>query len=149
MGLGVVLAVASYYVRGIPPAEAKKQSPISYWALVWGSVVMAATGALLWFDNYFIQHLPKGALDVALVVHYWEAWLATLAILIWHLYAAVFDPRVYPMNPSWLTGRMPENIYGLEHAGHLDQARKETAEIVRRETEGLSTGDGTGPGLGE
>ena len=50
---------------------------------------------------------PKGLLDVILVIHYYEAWLAFLAILIWHMYATVFSPEVYPMNPSWLTGNMP------------------------------------------
>lgn len=97
-----------------------------YWALVWGTVVMIFTGLMLWFDNRIIQILPKGVLDVALVVHYWEAWLATLAILVWHLYAVLFNPHVYPMNPSWLTGMMPERMYEHEHPGHLDQARAET-----------------------
>ena len=41
---------------------------------------MVATGLMLWFDNWIISFLPKGVLDVALVIHYWEAWLATLAI---------------------------------------------------------------------
>ena len=34
-----------------------------YWALVWGTVVMVITGIMLWFDNWFIQFLPKGVLD--------------------------------------------------------------------------------------
>ncbi len=102
-----------------------------YWALVWGTAVMVATGLMLWFDNWFIQHVPKGALDVALVVHYWEAWLATLAILIWHMYSVVFNPHVYPMNPSWITGTMPEAMYRREHPGHLEEARRETEELAR------------------
>ncbi len=69
---------------------------------------MAITGLMLWFDNTVIGFLPKGFLDIALVVHYWEAWLATLAIIVWHLYSTVFSPGVYPMNPAWITGRMPE-----------------------------------------
>ena len=104
-----------------------------YWALVWGTVVMILTGIILWFDNWFINFLPKGVLDVALVVHYWEAWLATLAILVWHLYSVVFDPGVYPMNPSWLTGTMPEAMYAHEHPGHLEQARAETEQAIKDE----------------
>ncbi len=105
-----------------------------YWALVWGTAVMIITGLMLWFDNEVIQILPKGALDVALVVHYWEAWLATLAIGVWHLYATVFSPHVFPMNPSWLTGKMPEDMYMHEHPGHLEEARKVT-EPERRYVE--------------
>ncbi len=29
---------------------------------------------------------------------------ATLAIVVWHFYTAIFDPDVYPMDPSWITG---------------------------------------------
>lgn len=88
-----------------------------YWALMWGTVIMTATGVLLWFDNYFVQawHLPKGVLDVALVIHYYEAWLAFLAILVWHVYGTVFSPTVYPMNPAWLSGKMPQSMYTHEH----------------------------------
>jgi cytochrome b subunit of formate dehydrogenase len=86
-----------------------------YWALIWGNVVMIISGILLWFDNYFVQFLPKGFLDVALVIHYYEAILASLAIAIWHLYSTVFSPQVYPMNPSWLTGKMPKEMFEHEH----------------------------------
>jgi cytochrome b subunit of formate dehydrogenase len=103
-----------------------------YWALVWGTAVMVITGLMLWFDSWVMQFLPKGFLDVALVVHYWEAWLATLAILVWHFYSVVYNPHVYPMNPSWLTGTMPEAMYHHEHPGHLEQAKLETEEYLRR-----------------
>jgi formate dehydrogenase gamma subunit len=109
-----------------------------YWALVWGSVVMVVTGLLLWFDNWFIQFLPKGVLDVSLVIHYYEAWLATLAIVVWHLYSTVFSPTVYPMNPSWITGKMPEKMYRHEHPRHIDEAKRETEELLRAELAKLS-----------
>ncbi len=31
--------------------------------------------------------------------------LATLAILVWHFYWVIFDPKQYPMNPAWLIGK--------------------------------------------
>jgi cytochrome b subunit of formate dehydrogenase len=88
-----------------------------YWALIWGSIIMTITGTLLWFDNYFVGTwgLPKGILDVVLVIHYYEAWLATLAIVVWHGYGVLFSPHVYPMNPAWLTGKMPKDMYAHEH----------------------------------
>ncbi|MCW5980339.1 MAG: cytochrome b/b6 domain-containing protein [Bryobacteraceae bacterium] len=106
-----------------------------YWALVWGTAVMILTGIMLWFDNWIVNVLPKGALDIALVVHYWEAWLATLAILVWHMYSTVFAPHVYPMNPSWITGTMPEVMYKHEHPEHAEAARRETEEMLRKEIE--------------
>jgi cytochrome b subunit of formate dehydrogenase len=86
-----------------------------YWALVWGTAVMIASGLLMWFDDWFSTFLPQGVLDVARAMHFWEAWLATLAIIVWHLYSTVFNPEVYPMNPSWLTGRMPAGMHRREH----------------------------------
>jgi len=80
-------------------------------------MVMIATGLVLWFDNYFIQLFSKDLLDISLVIHYLEAWLATLAILIWHLYNTVFRPSVGPMNTSWLTGKMPKQMFEHEHSG--------------------------------
>ena len=88
-----------------------------YWALMWGTAVMAITGVLLWFDNYFVERwqLPKVVLDCALVIHFYEGWLAFLAIFVWHIYSAVFNPSIYPMNPAWLIGKMPEEMYAEEH----------------------------------
>jgi formate dehydrogenase gamma subunit len=86
-----------------------------YWALIWGTVVMVLTGFALWFDNTFMTFFPPGTMDVVLVIHYYEAWLAFLAILVWHMYSTVFNPEVYPMNPSWITGKMPLRQYKAEH----------------------------------
>ena len=102
------------------PARFKRFSYMEkaeYYAMIWGSIIMGVTGVLLWFDNYFVTSwgLPKGLLDVVLVIHYYEAWLATLAIVVWHGYSTVVNPRVYPMNPAWLTGRMPKEMYAHEH----------------------------------
>jgi len=76
-----------------------------YWALMWGSVVMIVTGAMLIFTETVLAMLPKVWHDVAQVIHFYEAVLATLAILVWHFYWVIFDPREYPMNPSWLIGK--------------------------------------------
>jgi hypothetical protein len=45
--------------------------------------------------------------DVATAIHFYEAVLATLAIVVWHLYWVIFDPDVYPMDWSWWDGRPP------------------------------------------
>jgi hypothetical protein len=51
--------------------------------------------------------MPKIWLDVAQVIHYYEAVLATLAIVVWHFYWVIFDPQEYPINPAWLIGTKP------------------------------------------
>ena len=76
-----------------------------YWALLWGSVVMIVTGLMLLFTETVLRTMPKVWHDVAQVIHYYEAVLATLAIVVWHFYWVIFDPKEYPMNPSWLIGK--------------------------------------------
>ena len=91
-----------------------------YWALIWGMIIMAGTGTMLWFDDFVVRFLPKVMLDVFLVVHYYEAWLATISILVWHMYATILNPGVYPMNPSWITGKMPVEQHRHEHPGDTE-----------------------------
>jgi len=75
-----------------------------YWAVIWGTGVMALTGVMLWANNLMLKLLPKSWLDVATSVHWYEAVLATLAIVIWHFYSVIFDPEVYPLDTAFLTG---------------------------------------------
>ncbi len=80
-----------------------------YWALIWGSIIMILTGGFLVFENFTMQHFPKWFMDVVAKVHFYEAVLATLAILVWHFYFVIFDPEHYPLNLSMSTGRETED----------------------------------------
>jgi formate dehydrogenase gamma subunit len=88
-----------------------------YLAFMWGTVVMAISGFILWFNNFSLRYLPKWVTDAATALHFYEAVLASLAILIWHFYMTVFDPDVYPMDLAWLTGKAS--------ADHLKHTRPE------------------------
>ncbi len=120
-----------------------------YWALVWGTVVMGITGLLLWFDNVAVNWMPKGVLDVMLVIHYYEAWLAFLAILIWHMYSTVFSPKVYPMNPSWLTGKMPESQFLAEHPLAVAASNIDKIDYIKAHPEEGRAGTGNPEGKSE
>ena len=95
-----------------------------YWALVWGTFVMAATGVIMWFDNYFMNLLTKLGWDVARTVHFYEAWLATLAIIVWHFYFVIFNPEAYPINLAFWKGTISESEMAEEHPLELEKLRK-------------------------
>ena len=95
-----------------------------YWALVWGTIVMAATGVILWFDNTFLGILTKYWWDVARAVHFYEAWLATLSILVWHFYFVIFDPDMYPINRSFWRGNLTEEEMEEAHPAELERIRR-------------------------
>ena len=78
--------------------------------------------------------------------HYYEAILATASIVVWHFYMVVFDPDVYPMDRSWLTGKTsadhlrhsrPEYAAQLESAAQPEPAEAApTSEAPPAEDEG-------------
>ncbi|MGZ4832855.1 MAG: cytochrome b/b6 domain-containing protein [Terriglobales bacterium] len=106
-----------------------------YWALVWGTIVMAGTGLALWFKVIVGNLLPRWWLDVATAVHFYEAVLATLAILVWHFYQVFFDPDTYPMNWTWFDGRMSVEHYQDEHALDLETLRRSVDAAVAENAE--------------
>ncbi|HTS17898.1 MAG TPA: cytochrome c3 family protein [Verrucomicrobiae bacterium] len=113
-----------------PPRRWNYAEKAEYWALVWGSFVMIITGAMLIFTNTVLRLLPKVWHDVAQVIHYYEALLATLAILVWHFYWVVFDPKEYPMNPSWLIGKKAphQNSHGETQPDKTGKPAEPTAK---------------------
>jgi cytochrome b subunit of formate dehydrogenase len=99
-----------------------------YWALVWGTALMGVTGIMLWAKVWVGDLMARWWIDVATAVHFYEAILATLAILVWHFYQVFFDPDVYPMNWAWWDGKMPVEHYRHEHG--LDTEALAEAEAI-------------------
>ncbi len=89
-----------------------------YWALMWGSGIMIVTGGVAWWRELSLRFLSKWFIDLCLLIHFMEAVLACLAILVWHLYWTIFDPEVYPMSWAWITGKTR-----LEHQKRHDPSQ--------------------------
>jgi cytochrome b subunit of formate dehydrogenase len=106
-----------------------------YWALVWGTIIMSATGIIMWFDNTFIGLFTKLGWDIANTIHFYEAWLAFLAILVWHFYFIIFNPDVYPMNTAWFNGKLSEEEMADEHPLELKKIKEEKIESLNEDTE--------------
>lgn len=77
-----------------------------YWAVIWGTLVMVITGFVLWFPETFTSFMPPWVVKISETIHFYEAWLATLAIGVFHLFFVIFHPKQYPMTLTWLTGNM-------------------------------------------
>ena len=76
-----------------------------YWALVWGTGADGSHRHHAVGQGWVGNLLARWWVDVATAVHFYEAILATLAILVWHFYQVFFDPDVYPMNSAWRDGK--------------------------------------------
>ncbi len=88
------------------------EEKIEYWALLWGTTVMILTGLIQWFPTWITLILPGITIPLARSIHGWEAVLATLSILIWHLYHTVIKEK----NKSIFTGVMTEHEIMETHA---------------------------------
>jgi cytochrome b subunit of formate dehydrogenase len=106
---------------------------VEYWALVWGGLVMGVTGALLWFKVEATEWVPRWVVYVAERVHWYEAILAVLAILVWHFFFVIFHPAEYPMNLTFLTGRKTEQE--MRHAHPAEYERLKDSPEYRRPPE--------------
>jgi len=87
------------------------EEKIEYWALLWGTPLMIITGVMMWFPIQVTLVFPGDAIPIARALHAWEAILATLAILTWHMYHTVIKEK----NTSIFTGMMTEEQMRHEH----------------------------------
>jgi formate dehydrogenase gamma subunit len=131
-----LIANFAYYlgVRNEKPKLARfgYAEKAEYWAVVWGTIIMGLTGLIVWFKISVFGFLPRWWIDIALAVHFYEAVLATLAIIVWHFYQVIFDPDVYPINFAFIDGRVSEEAYKEEHELAYEQMKKEAAEEEAR-----------------
>jgi cytochrome b subunit of formate dehydrogenase len=116
-----------------------------YWALVWGTALMAITGIMLWAKVSVGNLLARWWVDAATAVHFYEAVLATLAILVWHFYQVFFDPDVYPMNWAWRDGKMSVEHYKQEHELDTETLAETDAEAAAEPNPAAANDTGNKP----
>ena len=93
------------------------EEKLEYWAMLWGTVLMGVTGAVMWFPITITSMFPGVVIPVSKALHKWEAILATLAILVWHMYHTVIKET----NRSIFTGTMTEKE--MQHSHPLEYRR--------------------------
>ena len=96
--------------------------------------------------------MPRWAVDIALTIHYYEAILACLAIVVWHFYHVIFDPDVYPVNWAAFGGKVTahwqEEEHSLQNVGRVAQqtlVARETKPTVDSQSAGNGNGSGDQP----
>jgi len=87
---------------------------MEYGALIAGTILMSATGVIMWSESRW----SKFIFDIATLVHGMEAILACLAIMIWHLYEIHLKPHKSPIDNVWITGVIDEEEMKAEYLFH-------------------------------
>ncbi|MDI6772155.1 MAG: cytochrome b/b6 domain-containing protein [bacterium] len=95
-----------------------------YLAVLWGTVIMAVTGLIMWFPSLVTQWLPGVVVPAARVAHGGEALLAMLSVVLWHFYNAHFRPDVFPMDPAMFSGKITVERLRHEHPEEFDELQE-------------------------
>jgi formate dehydrogenase gamma subunit len=104
-----------------------------YWGLVFGSFIMVATGLILLFPIVLSRVLPAELIPAAKVMHSYEALLAMLIVIIWHMTGAHLAPESFPIDTSIFTGRIRKEKLRHEHALEYEELFGENAPRSSRE----------------
>ena len=86
-----------------------------YWGLVLGSVIMIATGFILYFPIAVTRFLPGELIPVAKIAHSNEGLLAFLVVITWHIFNAHLSPDSFPFDASIFTGKISREKMEKEH----------------------------------
>ncbi|MCX6647497.1 MAG: cytochrome b/b6 domain-containing protein [bacterium] len=87
-----------------------------YWAVIWGTIIMAITGFMMWNPVATTRIFPGEIIPAAKVAHSLEAILAVLAIIVWHFYFVL----IKQFNKSMFTGYV--SIEQMQHEHPLELA---------------------------
>ncbi len=99
---------------------------MEYFALVWGTVVMAITGFMMWNPISTTRLLPGEAIPAAKAAHGGEAILAVLAIILWHFYSV----HIKHLNKSMFTGKMTREEMEHEHPAELAEIESSVPQPI-------------------
>lgn len=100
---------------------------MEYWAMIWGLILMAISGYMLWNPIATAKILPGVVIPAAKALHGAEAILAVLAILIWHFYNVHIKGWNWSMIKGWLSYEQMHE----DHAAELDKQAGEPQPVVR------------------
>ena len=129
-------------VKEIKMGRFNFREKFEYLGMIWGTIVMTVTGFILWFKTEWLMYFPMWTYDVARAIHFYEAILATLTIIVWHLYSVVWNPEVYPMSWAWITGDLTEHEMEMEHGHELEKIKAQQKGELKEFSKAAALGDG-------
>jgi cytochrome b subunit of formate dehydrogenase len=86
-----------------------------YFAELWGVFAIGTTGLMLWFPELFAQVFPGILFNIAIIIHSYEAMIATAFIFTIHFFNVHLRPEKWPIDAVMFTGRMSLASLEEEH----------------------------------
>ncbi len=103
-----------------------------YWGMIFGTVVMVASGFVLIYPMVLAKYLPGQFISASRTAHSYEAMMALLTIIVWHMYGARFNPVIF-------TGRISSKFLAHHHpleyerlVANLEQSETQVSDAPMR-----------------
>ena len=111
-----------FFGRGSVP----KFNRFTYWekfdylAILLGMNTMGLTGLVLWFPEFFSGLMPGYFINLAQVLHLYEAIMAVALKFVVHIISAHFRPEIFPVEKSIFNGKTTKEKIMKEHPGEWE-----------------------------
>ncbi len=126
---GAFFSLLGYYLgrRADLPAFGRftPMQKLQYWGAGIGSLMMVFTGLVLWFHTAAMMVVPKWVFDVTTIVHGYEGLILFALLFGWHVYIVHLSPGNFPMQRTFLTGRIDVERLRTEHALEYEELLRE------------------------
>ncbi len=96
-----------------------------YIGVFWGTILLGVTGALLWGESFFSHYIDGRVLNIALIAHTYEAFLAIIHVGILHIVNVTLSPHVFPLSPATMTGVTPRSELAEQHLDFVEDAARD------------------------
>ncbi|MDH5751692.1 MAG: cytochrome b/b6 domain-containing protein [Deltaproteobacteria bacterium] len=94
---------------------------LDYVGVIWGIAVMGITGMTMLYMEFALKFISMSWLQVLWAAHSEEAMLATMFLLVIHMYNVHFNPERFPMSLTWINGKISMEEMEKYHPLELEE----------------------------
>ncbi|MEJ2586599.1 MAG: cytochrome b/b6 domain-containing protein [Deltaproteobacteria bacterium] len=101
---------------------------IDYLAIFLGMNTMGLTGLFLWFPEFFSTILPGYFINLAQVLHLYEAIMAVALKFVVHIISTHLRPETFPLDRSIFDGKITLEKMKKDHPGEWEHLKSQSSE---------------------
>ena len=126
----IVAMVKWFFGRGPQPRFGRYSymEKFDYFAELWGVGAIGFTGLMLWQPEFFARFFPGVLFNIAIIIHSYEAMIATAFIFTIHFFNVHLRPDKWPLDAVMFTGRATVQYMEEEHSKIAEALLRNVAE---------------------